>query len=119
MKRYIYIIIGIVVAAAIVILILFLIKNHSRRPFSRHINATGSLPATGAQAAAASAPAGSGGSGVGASTLGLSPITGAARPPPRRTDGRAKLWRPFKQSRSLIILSTQHNTITAIEPTGR
>lgn len=52
MKRYIYIIIGIVAVAVIAILVLLFIKNRSANPTITSTNTTGSLPAVGTQGGA-------------------------------------------------------------------
>ena len=111
MKRYIYIIIGIIVAAAIAILILFLIKqstgSSSLNPFAA---STGSLPAAGTQ--------GSNGSGTesGVSTLGLSSATSS----PAGAGGQAVVSKfgVLSQDPILDYFVDAQNNITAIEPSG-
>jgi hypothetical protein len=111
MKRYIYIIIGIIVAAAIAILILFLIKqstgSSSLNPF---VATTGSLPAAGTQ--------GSNNSGTtsGVSTLGLSSATSSQA----GAGGQVTVSKfgVLSQDPILDYFVDAQNNITAIEPSG-
>jgi hypothetical protein len=115
MKRYIYIIIGIVVAAAIVIAILFLIKNNGATPSQGNTGSTstnGSLPAVGA--------GGSNGSGTASTVgaLGLASITGSS------TSGSAgkvavQNFGVLSSDPVLDYFVDAHNNIIAIEPTGQ
>lgn len=116
MKRYLYIIIGIVVAAAIAILVLFLLKNHAAAPSTgtTGTNAGGSLPSVGTQ--------GGNGSGTTTSTvgaLGLSP-TASGTTTGAGTSGQVTVQN-FGVLSSYPVLDYFDNTqniITAIEPTG-
>ncbi len=117
MKRYIYIIIGIVVAAVIIILVLFLIKNRAAGP-SLVTSGTGSLPATGAQGSGSSSPAGSGGTACGASPIGLSPITGSSTPTTTSGQMAVQSFGVLSSNPVIDYFVDSHNTITAIEPTG-
>jgi len=114
MKRYLYIIIGIVVAAVIVILVLFLIKNRAAGP-SLVTSGTGSLPAANTQGIGGSSSTGSESSGSG--TLGLAVITGSS------TAAASGQMTPQKfgvlsNNPVLTYFVDPHNNITAIEPTG-
>jgi hypothetical protein len=117
MKRYLYIIIGIIIAAGIAILVLFLIKNHAASPTITTSGTTsGSLPAVGTQ--------GSNGSGASSSvaTLGLSPIasgtsansTGANM----GTQAAVQNFGVLSQSPVLDYFIDAQNNIIAIQPTG-
>jgi hypothetical protein len=113
MKRYIYIIIGIVVAAAIAILALFLIKNHSAATPSTTLGTTtGSLPGVGTQGGNGS---GTPASGVGA--LGL--------PTPTSSTGSSENGQMTVQNFGVLssdpvldYFVNAQNNIIAVEPTG-
>lgn len=116
MKRYIYIIIGIIVAAGLAILILFLIKNHSAGPtlVTSNATSTGTLPATGTQGAN-----GTTAGGTPVATLGLSPMaSGTASAPGAGGQMAVQSFGVLSQSPVLDYFITPQNTITAIEPTG-
>jgi len=112
MKRYLYIIIGIIVAAGIAILILFLIKNQAANPTITTSGTTsGSLPAVGTQ----------GSNGLGASsavaTLGLTPTasgTGATA----AGQTTVQSFGVLSQSPVLAYFIDAQNNIIAIQPTG-
>ncbi len=111
MKRYIYIIIGIIVAAAIAILILFLIKQNtgssSLNPFAA---TTGSLPVAGTQGNNSS------GTTSGVAALGLSSTTSS----PSGAGGQVAVSKfgVLSQDPILDYFVDAQNNITAIEPTG-
>ncbi len=118
MKRYIYITIGIIVAAAIAILVLFLIKNHSIGP-SLSISGgttTGLLPTAGTQGTNSSGTTG----GANVATLGLSSSTteGGA--------GTAAIGQMTVQNFGVLssdpvldYFINPQNIITALEPDGK
>ena len=117
MKRYIYIIIGIIVAAAIAILVLFLIKNNSSGSAPSITGATstttGSLPAAGTQGAT------SGGAGSNIGTLGL-PSTIGSSTPAASANGQVTVqnFGVLSQNPVLDYFIDTRNNIIAIEPTG-
>lgn len=116
MKRYIYIIIGIIVAAAIAILILFLIKNNSASSTPSTVGTTGtsSLPAVGTQ--------GSNGSSTGSTvgTLGLSPTASGTPGSSNGASGQMTVqnFGVLSSDPVLDYFIDPQNNITAIEPTG-
>jgi hypothetical protein len=111
MKRYIYIIIGIIVAAAIAILVLFFIKNKTA---STTLNAfgtpSGSLPITGTQGGNAS------GIGGAVAALGLTPI--ASGTPAASGQVAVQKFGVLSDAPILDYFINPQNNITAIEPTG-
>jgi hypothetical protein len=114
MKRYIYIIIGIIVAAAIAILILFLLKGrlgNSTPGITGNTTSTGSLPVAGTQ--------GSNGTGTGSSTtpLGLSPIAGSSTPA-ASSQMSVQNFGVLSSDPVLDYFIDTKNNVTAIEPTG-
>jgi hypothetical protein len=118
MKRYIYITIGIIIAAAIAILILFLIKDHSAGPslgISGGTN-TGFLPTAGTQGTNNSGMAGGGNT---STTLSLSPsaTTGSAG---TGAGGQMTVQNFGVLSNDPVLdyFIDQKNNITAIEPDG-
>jgi hypothetical protein len=114
MKRYLYIIIGIIVAAAIVILVLFLIKNNAASPTITPSGTTGgSLPAVGTQ--------GSNGSGASSSVsaLGLAPIASGTSAN-ANVSGQTAVsnFGVLSQNPVLDYFIDAKNDITAIQPSG-
>jgi hypothetical protein len=113
MKRYLYIIIGIIVAAAIAILVLFLIKNNAGNPTittSGTTTSTGSLPNVGAQGSAS-------GTAGNITTLGLSPIasgTGSGT----ATQTAVQDFGVLSSQPVLDYFVDAQNNITAIQPNG-
>lgn len=115
MRRYIYIIIGIIVAAAIAIFILFLIKHRSAGPSLTTSSSTTaeSLPAVGTQGS------NSGGASSTVSTLGLTPITsGIATTSAIGGQVAVQNFGVLSQSPVLDYFVDSQNNITAIQPTG-
>jgi len=115
MKRYIYIIIGIVVVAVVAILVLLAIKDRTANSSLTISGATttGSLPATGAQGGAAS-----GSSTI--STLGLPQTTTGSSS--GATSGGQVVVQEFGVLSDTPVLDyfiDPKNVITAIEPTGQ
>ncbi len=118
MKRYIYITIGIIVAAAIAILILFLIKNHSVSP-SLGVSGgttTGLLPITGTQETNSSGT--TGGSNI--TTLGLSSSTTTGTTGGTAAGGQMTVQNFGVLSNDPVLdyFIDPQNNITAIEPGG-
>lgn len=113
MKRYIYIIIGIIVAAAIVILVLFLIKNKSGGSSPGTAGTTppgGSLPAAGTS----TAPAGSSTSGA----LGLASSTASSASSTANGQMTVQAFGVLSADPVLDYFVGTNNVVTAIEPTG-
>jgi hypothetical protein len=117
MKRYLSVIISIIVVAAIAILILFLIKDRSAGTTLVTSNATttGALPVTGTQGTNATGTT----NGNPVSALGLSP-TPSGTPSVTGAGGQMTLqsFGVLSQSPVLDYFVNAQNTITAIEPTG-
>jgi len=111
MKRYIYIIIGIIAAAGIAILILFLIKNNSASTALNAFTPSGSLPATGTQGGNASSSAG-----TPVETLGLSPV--ATGTPAVSGQVSVQKFGVLSDAPVLDYFIDAQNNITAIEPSG-
>ena len=114
MKRYIYIIIGIIVAAVIAILVLFLIKNNAQNTTLTPSEATttGSLPVTGAQGTNSS------GTTATVGTLGLSSPTNSST---SAANGQTPTQSFGILSNDLVLdyFVDAQNHITAIEPFGQ
>lgn len=111
MKRHLSIIIGIVIAAGIVIAVLFWIKNNTANPSigAGGTNTAGSLPAVGTQ--------GSNGSGATSTvaTLGLAPTASSTGVSGQVT---VQKFGVLSQSPVLDYFIDAKNNITAIQPTG-
>lgn len=118
MKRYIYIIIGIVVLAAIAILILFLIKNNSGAPSVSLSGGTtsGTLPTTGTQGVGNPGTSSGLTTGSGVATLGLPSTTGTSSIVSRQM--AVLNFGVLSQNPVLDYFVDAQNNITAIEPTG-
>ncbi len=115
MKRYIYIIIGIIVAAALAILILFLIKNNSAGTAPSVTGTTttgGSLPTTGTQG-------NNSGTANSVGTLGLPTTTGSSTAT-TVSGGQATVsnFGVLSQDPILDYFIDPQNNIIAIEPNG-
>lgn len=112
MKRYIYIIIGIIIAAAVAIAILFWIKNNTASPTVTTSGTTsGSLPAVGTQG-------NNGGASSTVATLGLSPTASGTASVSTSSQTAAQNFGVLSQSPVLDYFVDAHNNITAIQPTG-
>ncbi|HUC01413.1 MAG TPA: hypothetical protein VMA75_00715 [Candidatus Paceibacterota bacterium] len=124
MKRYAYIIIGIIVAAAIAIFVLFLIKNGSAGPSSGALgaaNTTGSLPAANTQTGGGTSGGSTGEPGEGAGALTLTTQTGSSTAAATSAVGNQMSVQAFGVLSSDSVLDyfvAPNNVITAIEPTG-
>ncbi|HEY5221276.1 MAG TPA: hypothetical protein VIJ29_04010 [Candidatus Paceibacterota bacterium] len=115
MKRYIYIVIGIIVLAIIAIAVLYFIKGTSAGSSAgtTGTTTTGSLPATGTQ--------GSNGSGTvnPVGTLGLPPTTGSSTASTTSAQVTVQNFGVLSGEPVLDYFVDAHNNITAIEPTGQ
>jgi hypothetical protein len=119
MKRYIYIIIGIVVVAIIAILVLLFIKNQKTGANSTTAGTTtttGSLPSVGTQGSNPAGTNGGGGdagttTGTGPSTTGTSGSTGSGQTATQN-------FNALSSDPVLDYFIASQNNITAIEPTG-
>jgi len=111
MKRYIYIILGIIVIAAIAIAVIFYLKNPSSSPSIFGFGIGGSLPQTGTQGNNSGQQGGATNGAGGNSASGTSTDTGAQSP----------LVQSFNVAANGPILNyfvDAKNTITAIKPDG-
>jgi hypothetical protein len=123
MKRYIYIIIGIIIVAVIAVLILLFIKNRSAATSTTGTlpngTTTGSLPVTGTQGTGAS---NSTTTQSGAGTTGTTGVggTGTSGSSTTGTNGQTVVQNFGVLSNDPILdyFVSPQNTITAIEPTG-
>jgi len=118
MRRYIYIIIGIVVVAAIAILVLFVIKNDSTAaPAGTTASTTGSLPTVGSQGGNSSGTP-SGGTAAGVGTLGLPTVNGSSTASPTSGTMTVQSFGVLSSDPVLDYFIDPQNNITAVEPTG-
>jgi hypothetical protein len=112
MKRYIYIIIGIIVAAVIAILVLLFIKNRSASTVTTTVG-TGSLPAVGTQTTSSSTQ--------GAGSANATPSTVLTLSSNSSTAGQtnAVTFGVLSNSPVLDYFVDPQNNITAIQPNGQ
>lgn len=113
MKRYIYIIIGIIIAAALVILVLFLVKNRSG---GSSLGATGTTTSSGSLPTVGTQEGNSSGTLVG--TLGLSPIVANSSTSSSGGQMTVQSFGVLSNDPIMDYFVATDNTITAVEPTG-
>jgi hypothetical protein len=119
MKRYIYIIIGIIVLAVVAILVLLFIKNQST-PTSGTTGTTGTLPITGTTGSGTSTTSSGSGNGFGSgtSTTGFGGSSASGTTGTGGSQTGATSFGVLSSDPILDYFVNPQNVITAIEPTG-